>query len=217
MRILAIAVLLVALTGISHAQGSRSKTWELSVSGIYQDSKRLGGDNGSSVDIDSELGFGFSLAYNLSSKLSLGGDFEFIRPDYTAVLIAENPGEEDIVINHEMYQFNGRFKGTYNFVDGPLTPFVEAGLGWSYFDSNVTDGPPTTGCYWHPWWGYICNNFYSTFDDTLFSYGAGVGLRYEFSGGSFLKATYNHWEMDGMGDSSDAAFNAAKLEFGWSF
>lgn len=217
MRIFAIAMLLIALPGISNAQGSRSKTWELSVAGVYQDSKSLSGDNGSTLDIDSELGFGFGIAYNLNSKFSLGADFEFLSPKYTAVLVAENIGEDDITISHKMDQFNGRFKGTYNIIDGPFTPFVEAGLGWTYFDSNVVDGPPTTGCYWHPWWGYICSNFYSTFDDTLFSYGVGVGLRYELRGGTFIKASYNHWEMDGLGNSEDAVFEAAKIEFGWSF
>ena len=87
----------------------------------------------------------------------------------------------------------------------------------SYFDSNVADGPPSTGCYWHPWWGYICNSYYSTFTETQFSYGVGGGLRYEFVGGMFLKASYNYWEMDGMGNSEDAGFTAARFEIGGIF
>ena len=99
MRILTIAILLFALPGISNAQGSRTKTWEASVSAIYQDSKFIGGQGGSSVNIDSQLGFGLNFAYNLSSKLAFGADFEFIRPDYTAVLVEENTAQPEITID----------------------------------------------------------------------------------------------------------------------
>lgn len=217
MRNLVLAVLLIAVPCISTAQSTRSQNWEVSVSAIFQDSKSIGGEGTSSLDIDTETGFGINFAYNLNSRLAIGMDFEFLKPDYSAVLIDENGVLPDIVIDHEFSQFNGRLKGIFNFAEGPFTPFVEAGLGWSYFDSNVVDGPPTTGCWWHPWWGYICENFYSTFDDTLFSYGVGAGLRYEFISGSFIKASYNYWEMDGLGRAEDSAFEAGRIEFGWGF
>jgi len=210
-------MLLIALPCVSAAQSNRSESWEWSASAIFQDSKSIGGEGSSSLDMKSDTGFGINIAYNLSSKLAVGMDFEFLKPKYTAVLVDENGVLDDIVINHSISQFNGRLKGSFNFIDGPFTPFVEAGLGWSYFDSNVADGPPTTGCWWHPWWGYICESYYSTFSDTLFSYGAGAGLRYEFIGGLFIKASYNYWEMDGLGKANDSAFEAGRIEFGGMF
>jgi opacity protein-like surface antigen len=217
MRNLALTIFLIAIPCISSADSNRGQNWEVSVSGVFQDSKTIGGNGGSSLDINSDVGFGINVAYNLSSKLSVGADFEFLRPNYQAVLVAEDAADDDIVINHKFSQFNGRLKGTFNMIDGPFTPYIDAGLGWSYFDSNVADGPPQTGCFWHPWWGYICNNYYSTFSDTLFSYGVGGGLRYEFIGGMFVKASYNYWEMDGMGSAEDSAFTSARLEIGGSF
>jgi opacity protein-like surface antigen len=217
MRILALAVLLIALPGIADAQSRRADSWDVSVSAVFQESKGIGGDGGSSLEVDSETGFGINFAYNYSSKLAFGVDFEFLEPDYTAVLVDENGVLPDIVVDHKISQFNGRIKGSYNFIDGPFTPFLEAGFGWSYFDSNVVDGPPTTGCWWHPWWGYICTNYYSTFSDTLFSYGVGAGLRYDFAGGTFIKASYNYWELDGMGEANDSGFEAGRIEFGWTF
>ena len=217
MRKLAIAILVIALPCISSAQGSRANSWDVSVSAIFQDSKSISGDGGSFLDVDSDIGIGINFAYNLNSKLSFGVDFEFLQPDYKATLVDGIGGLDDIVIDHEISQFNSRFKGTFNLMEGPFTPFLEAGLGWSYFDSNVQDGPPQTGCWWHPWYGYICENFYDTYDDTLFSYGVGAGLRWEFSGGTFLKASYNYWEMDGMDHAEDSALEAARIEFGWSF
>jgi len=217
MRNLVLTILLIALPCISAAQSNRGQNWEVSASAIFQESKSIGGEGGSSLDVNSDTGIGINFAYNFSSRLALGVDLEFLKPKYTAVLVDDTGIEDDLVINHEFSQFNGRIKGAFNFIDGPFTPFVEAGLGWSNFDSNIADGPPTTGCWWHPWWGYICSNFYSTFSDTLFSYGAGAGLRYEFIGGLFIKASYNYWEMDGMGNASDSSFEAGRIEIGGSF
>ena len=217
MRNLATAILLIAIPCISSAQGDRSQKWEASVSGVFQESKTIGSEGGSSLDIRSNSGFGLNFAYNFSSKLALGLDLEFLKPGYSAVLVDEDGLEDDIVINHKISQFNGRIKGNFNFIDGPFTPFLEAGVGWSYFDSNVADGPPVTGCWWHPWWGYICSGFYNTFSETQFSYGAGAGLRYEFIGGMFIKASYNHWEMDGLGNAGDSAFEAGRIEIGGLF
>jgi len=36
-------------------------------------------------------------------------------------------------------------------------------------------------------------------------------------GGSFIKASYNYWEMDGLGKAEDSAFEAGRIEFGWGF
>jgi len=217
MRKLAIAILVIVLPCISNAQGSRANSWDVSFSAIFQDSKSIEGDGGSFLDVDSATGIGVNFAYYLNSKISIGMDFEFLEPDYKATLVDGIGGLDDIFIDHEISQFNGRFKATFNLMEGPFTPFLEAGLGWSYFDSNVQDGPPQTGCWWHPWYGYICENFYDTYDDTLLSYGVGVGLRYEFTGGTFLKASYNYWELDDMDHAEDSELESARIEFGWTF
>jgi hypothetical protein len=81
MRNLVLAMLLIALPCIANAQSNRSESWDMSVSAIFQDSKVIGGEGGSSLDIDSDTGFGFNFAYHFNNKLSLGMDFEFLRPD----------------------------------------------------------------------------------------------------------------------------------------
>ena len=178
----------------------------------------MGSEGGSTLNIDSAYGIGFNLGYNLSNNLLVGMDMDYLKPDYRAVLVDDTVSPADTtVINHELTQWNFRFKGTYSLGDQALQPFVEAGLGWTYVDSNVADGDPIVGCWWHPWWGYICDGFYNTFDDTTFTYGAGVGLRYSFSGGTFLKAGYNVWELDSVGGAGDSTVTAARLEFGWVF
>lgn len=219
MRAIITAVLLVCLPFVSpHAQGqNRAGGWEWAISGLYQGSESSGSAGSSTLAVDSAFGIGFNIGYNLSNKLTLGLDVDYLRPDYHAVLIEDAIPPTSTTINHEFTQFNTRFKGTFNFTDGPLSPFVEAGLGWTFIDSNVADGPPITGCWWHPYWGYICNNYYSTFTETAFTYGAGIGIRYDIRGGSFLKVSYNTWVLDGVGAAEDPTLSAGRIEFGWGF
>lgn len=211
------ALLVLAAPVLVNAQGNRAGTWEWSFAGIYQDSSSDSGAGGSSLSVDSDWGLGFGFNYNFSNRFALGADLEWLSPDYTAVLISDEVPQQTETIRHNLSQFNGRIKGTWNMMDGPFTPYLEAGIGWTYIDSNVADGPPQTGCWWHPWWGYICSNFWNTYDSTEFSYGGALGLRYIFRGGSFLKLSVNYYELDTGGDRSKPTLNAARLEFGWTF
>ncbi|MDH4071755.1 MAG: porin family protein [Gammaproteobacteria bacterium] len=210
-----IALLIFMLLPVLASAQNYGNKWEWSVAGIYQESGSTGTVGGSSLEIDSAVGLGFSFNYFFNPRLMLGADFEWLSPDYRATLL-DDQGMTS-VIDHELTQFNGRIKGTYNFIDGPLSPFIEAGFGWTYVDSNVADGPPIVGCWWHPWWGYICDGYYDTFNETSFSYGGALGVRYRLRGGTVLKLSYNNWEIDGSGEAPDPTLNAFRLEAAWGF
>ena len=214
MRRSLVVMLALVLPSLASAQGYGEK-WEWSVAGIYQDSESTGTVGGSNLEIDDALGLGFSIAYLLNERFSVGADIEWLSPDYVATLI-DDTGETS-VIDHELTQFNTRFKGTFNLLEGPLTPYIEAGFGWTYVDSNVADGPPLVGCWWHPWWGYICDGYYSTFSETSFSYGGALGLKYRLRGGTTMKLSYNNYEIDGSGEAPDPTLNAVRFELAWGF
>jgi opacity protein-like surface antigen len=202
------------LPALASAQGFRNQ-YEWSIAAIYQNSESTGTVGGSSVDIDSDIGLGFSFNYLFNERFSLGADIEWLSPDYSATLIDDIGGTT--TINHKFSQFNGRIKGTFNMLEGPFTPYLEAGFGWTFVDSNVASGPPITGCWWHPWWGYICENYYNTFHETSFSYGGALGLRYQLRGGMILKLSYNNYEIDGSGEAPSPTLNAARFEIAWGF
>ncbi len=218
MRKLIAVIAFFALPGIALAQGNRAQSWEWSIGTLYQESKAMGSEGGSTLDVDDAFGLALNIGYNFTDNLSLGLDFDWIEPDYKAVLIDDTVVPADsTVIDHKFTQFNWRVKGTYSFLDGPFRPFIEGGVGWTFVDSNVADGPPIVGCWWHPWWGYICDGFYNTFSDDTFTYGLGLGARYYFPGGTFLKAGYSVWELDDVGKAGDSSLSGIRLEFGWDF
>ena len=192
----------------------RAEKWETTIGFYGTGSESSDGSQGSSLDIDSGYGIGFSLGYNFTQHLALRFDGSWSRADYDAVLNTEDDGL--VEINHELTAFNGQFNGVWNILEGNFTPYLQAGLGWTYIDSNVADGPPSTGCWWDPWWGYICAPFFSTYSDTNFSWNIGAGLRYEMGQGMFLRGGWEQTHIDG-GSGADPTFDAIRLELGWFF
>jgi hypothetical protein len=188
---------------MAQGYGAAAGSWELSFAGLYQDAEKASAGGGSLVDVEEGVGLGIGFGYYLKDRLVVGADVEWLAPDYTATLVDDNGVAS--TFDHELTQINLRFKGAYYFLEGP------------YVDSNVADGPPIVGCWWHPWFGYICDGYYETFDETSFSYGGALGLRYMFQGGTVLRLSYNNYEVDGSGDAPDPTLNAARLEVVWGF
>lgn len=211
---LVLCAILLGTAAHADTQSRREGRWETAVQLLYSSSENIKGDRQSEVDIDSDFGLGFSAAYNFSPNLSVGGDFMYLTPDYDAVFNTEESGL--VSVDHEMDIFSGQFGATWNFFDSTFTPFVSAGLGWTYVDSNIADGPPVTGCWWDPFWGYICDTYYSSYDDTSFSYSVAAGIRYELRNDMLLKATFNRMEIDGDG-GFDPSLDTFKIELGWMF
>lgn len=220
MRIARLLIVAFALFSLqAQAQWVSSSTqragkWETSVGLYLTGSESSDGLNESSVDIDSGYGLAFGVGYNFTQNLALHFDGAWSRADYDAILDTEDDGL--VEINHRLSAFTGQFNGVWNIVDGAFTPYVQAGIGWTFLDSNVTDGPPSTGCWWDPWWGYVCSNFYSTYSETNFSWNVGAGLRYEFGRGMFVRGGWEQTNIDG-GSGADPSFDAFRAELGWLF
>ena len=215
MRRLSAVLLVLIFPALASAQGFGSTKWEFSVNALYQDSESVSGGGGSGVDFDSDWGLGVTLKYKFTPKFAFGGDIEFLSPRYTATLVDDL--NQTQTFRHTANQFNGRLKATYEFSENKFSPYVEAGIGWTQFDSNVADGPPIVGCWWHPWFGYICDGFYNTITETNFSYGGALGVRYRLRGGSMIKIAYNTYQLDSSTAEVDPTLSAWRLEWGWGF
>ena len=196
--------------------------WEFGLIYNNQSSETLAGKEGqgSAISIDDDDGWGLGFAYNINNKFAVGADFIWSSPRYTAAYIPQdafgNPGLPE-VINHKMDLFTYNIKGTWNILEGPITPYLDAFYGWTHMDSNVIDQPPITGCWWDPWWGYVCDTFYSTYSKTRNSWGGSAGLRFDTRNGWTLKASYGFLEIDTSRATTKANLEVYRLDLAWLF
>ena len=190
--------------------------WEFGLIVSDISSEELSADMGSGIAIDDDTGFGLSVAYNINNRFAVGADFIWSSPKYTAVLIPDDPFPIPEVINHKMDLFTYTFTGTWNLLEGPFTPYLEANYGWTNIDSNIADQPPITGCWW-TWYGYVCDTFYSTYSKTRNSYGAAAGLRWDSGNGWTLKASYGFLEIDTSKATEKANMDVIRVDLAWLF
>jgi hypothetical protein len=77
---------------------------------------------------------------------------DYAEVDYEGTLqrkVAQPAG-----IRGDMEAFTPRVDLHYNLMAGPFTPFIMAAFGYSFIDTNIPNGRPSTGCWWDPWYGY---------------------------------------------------------------
>ncbi|WP_246028800.1 porin family protein [Litorilituus sediminis] len=192
----------------------RDGRWEASFQLLNSLSADVDGKNGSQLDLDSDIGWGFTLGYNLNPHILLNFDFASVTPDYKATLIEDDGDEYEI--DHKMNIYQSQFNIVYNLMAEQFTPFVQAGLGWSFVDSNIADGPPTEICWWDPWWGYICERYQNTYSDSRVSYNVAAGVRYELDNSMFFRASYQQTWTD-LSHSEDLSLGMVRLEIGSMF
>ena len=195
--------------------GSRDGRWEGSVILAYQTGVTASGEGGSEIDVDSALGWGISAAWNWTDKLNLSYRYLSTSPDYQALIVPEDSIEAPRTIEHSMSKRSHQFNLTYNFSSKAFTPFVVGGIGWTKLDSNVPSAPPSTSCWWDPWWGYICFSDWKTYEVSKLTYNLGAGLRWDINNMLFSKATYTRQFIDV--DSGSINFDTAILELGLMF
>lgn len=222
-QIVVIALLAIVASPLAWSQGAfrygpdeRAGEWNLSLMAAYQGEESVSGENGSGIKLKDDWGFGFAVGYNFNNHLALSGEFTFFDPNYDYTIVPDGPNPTPETFSHEASIFNAMMKGTYNILSGPITPFIDITLGWQSVDSNVASGPPATGCWWDPWWGYVCRNFWNTYSDSGMTYGAGIGLRWDVSRAMFLRASYSAMKAD-TGRSGDPTFDMGRLEVGWRY
>ncbi|WP_181898452.1 outer membrane beta-barrel protein [Alteromonas aestuariivivens] len=201
------------LSRIEHRAGS----WEAGFSLSYVDSFSIDGRNSSHIEIEDDVGFGGTFGYHVNDHLLVSVDFTHNEQSYQAQVIPDDNTQEPYFIQHALSNDSFAVSTTYHFYPTVFTPFVTAGIGWNTLDSNIRrDDYGGTVCWWDPWWGYVCDDYYSTYSDTAFSYGFGAGLRWNIAHNFVLKASLNQrWlDVDSVGDTPGVM--SGKLEFVWT-
>lgn len=213
--LLGAVALLVLGAGVAQAQ-DREGHWEFTLSPLYQFSENIDFEGGSTVKTESDLGFELGFGYNLTEMFNLGFGFDWYSVGYDANVATDTPGSFT-QINGTYDTWIGFGSATANLMEGPFVPYVTAGIGWSYIDTGIPDGLPVSGCYWDPWFGYICGTTYPTKSSDSFTYNLGVGLRYQFNPSFFMRAGYDMRWLDLGNADGTPGFSQARLDFGWMF
>ena len=195
--------------------GSRDGRWEGSVILAFQTGLDQSYEGGSELNVDSTAGWGISVAWNWTDNWNLSYRLLSASPNYSALVVPEDPAIVPQLINHKMSKYSHQFNVTYNFSRKAFTPFVVAGIGWTMLDSNVPSAPPQTACWWDPWWGYICVSDWKTFTASKLSYNLGAGVRWDINNALFSKASYTREFFDSKNGSIN--FDMAIFEFGIMF
>ena len=216
-----IGVLGTVLT--AYADGSfsgdslRSKRWEVLLAPQYTLSKNLGFDGGTTAKINDTWGFGLQVGYNFNEHWNLAGIFSWSNPDYQAVVQPAAGNASPARSISGTLQTNTFALGvTYNILAGPLTPYVDTNVGGTYVHTDIAAGPPVAGCYWDPWFGYICGTAQPTKSDTFLSYGIGGGLRWDINHYFLVRGGVRQQWID-LSNTGTPGFWSFKLDLGFKF
>ena len=221
MRIPIIICVLTAasLSSLAHAQSStaRGPGWEAGVDVIYQDSLDLSFEGGTRASLDASWGLSLNATYRFNDRFEMGLGLDWLKIDYDATLQSGLFSDVSADVSGDMETFTPRVWGNFNFMEGPITPFLTAGVGWGFVDTNIPNSRVQVGCWWDPWWGYICTPYQSTKSVDDLVYDVGLGVRWDVAPGYTLRLAYEkHW-FDYDKATSRPDFDQIKLGVAFRF
>ncbi len=194
----------------AHA-ANRSQSWEASFLLKNLGSESITGPSGATLDFDDDTGWGFTIGYNLNEHLNLAYEFSSNEPTYTARFTG--PGNVPRTFTKKANFYSNNFNATFHLTKGRFAPYVSGGFGWTFIDSNVSNGEGY--CAPGYYWGWYC--YQESYNSTDFSYNAAVGLRLDFEGPMFVRGSYGMQWTEFSQSSSDPEFEVIRVEFGTTF
>lgn len=200
-------------TGGSAQRGGR---WDVTAGAAINSSKSLDFEGGTTADIASGTAFTLGANYSFSDHLRVGGEFDYDSKNYKAHIIGNDPGES-FDVKGSLDTMSLMVNGTWNILSGPLTPYVTGGIGYDWVDTNIIDGPPTIGCWWSPWWGYVCTGSQNTKTLDGFAYQLGLGARWDLGPAWMASVGYNRKWIDLGNSSGTTSFDGFNLLLGYKF
>ena len=192
------------------------RPWQTRLGANYQPTSNVDFDGGTTAEFNSSLGFLVGLGYDLSEHFEIGANFSFDERDFDANLAGDVPGEI-FPVSGELDAMGVMFDLTYYFMRGRFTPFLTTGVGWNWVDTNIPTAPPQVGCWWDPWYGYICANFQDTKNVDGLSYQLGAGLRYRLNNSLSLNGSYRVNWVDFPKATDTPTFDGFQLILDWGF
>ena len=200
---------------LPRASLDRGKTWEVALGAHGMRSETIDFPGGSSIKLDKDTGFGFGFAYNFTSFFSLGASFEGFEPDYHATIASSDPMQAPDRFSGNVRLTTAMLDATLYMLPRRFTPYVSAGVGFTNVDTDVPRGPPLVGCWWDPWYGYVCDYFVRTQQEDEFAYRAEAGLRWDITPFFFIKGSVGRTWLDVARGVNDAHIDVWRVDIGF--
>ena len=196
-------LLLVALVTLSanaaHAQLTgptyRAQHWDFAIQTRYAGEQNRNGNGVADAAIESDLGWGFGFGYNANERVNVGFILSWRSANYTATVVPENESEDSQVYSSWLDTATMALSADWNILPKRFTPYISGALGWSFIDTNIP-ADVYGGCWWDPWYGYVCASDIATFGTNAFTYSIGVGARLELSEMLFIRVGYDYNGID---------------------
>ena len=134
-RIVSLVAASVALSSVAFGQHTSGTGWEAGVDIVFQSSKTLHFDGGTNANLDSDEGLSLTFGYRYSPQLEVQFALDWQNVAYDANIVT-GPGSS-VSARGDYQAFTPRANIQFNFIDQPLTPYVMAGIGYSFIDTKV--------------------------------------------------------------------------------
>ena len=202
--------------GRSADQAALQGRWEGRIGVASSNSADVDFRGGTMAAIEGGTGFLLGVAYHYTDRLQFGSTFTYDQKDYSADLVGDEPGES-FAVEGSLDTMTLMFDVAYRILTGPLTPYVAGSVGWSRVDTNIQTEPPDVGCWWDPWYGYVCTSFRNTKTIDGLAYGVDLGLRYDLNEIFAVQGGYTMRWIDFQNATGTPAFDGFQLSLGWKF
>jgi hypothetical protein len=200
-----LTMVMVTIAGTAHAQlmrpSDRTGYWDFTVQTRYTAAKDYDGIGGSKLAIEDDLGWGFGVGYNLNERLNIGGFISWRTLDYTAIAVSQTDASNTTAYSGWLDTGNFAASAIFHLLPKALTPYVQGTVGWAMVDTNIPSGY-ASGCWWDPWWGYICDGYATTYGEDGVAYSLGGGISLQPSRILFIRVGYDRMWID-LDDAAD--------------
>ena len=191
--------------------GGRGGNWEFILPLAYTDTTTVHGQGGSSLRINNDWSTGFGFGYNINDNFQVNGLFTWAYRGYDATIV-QTDGTTRRYSNYMDTSTIG-VNGVYYLMGGNFTPFISAGIGYTYIDTNIQTGTGSTSCWWDPWYGYVCTSYAQTKTESDWNYNVGIGVRFDVNRAFSLQGSYNRMWLEADKVKKQAQRSAADQFF----
>jgi opacity protein-like surface antigen len=199
-RCLLLFAFAVVSASTAHAQlgnpTSRARLWDFSVQTRYVGEQTHDGEGETSASVEADLGWGIGFGYNVNERFNVGLFFNWRSANYAATVVPEaSLDEEGTTYSSWLDASTIALSADWNILPKRFTPYVSGAVGWSLIDTNIP-ADVYGGCWYDPWYGYVCAGDVSTYGTDAFSYSLGAGVRVELGEAAYVRIGYDYNGID---------------------